>query len=194
MSSPTHIITTGKIVAENGESFPDDVYEETTKAVGSQQWVADQWAQGMLPLHETGSPGYRSGRDPGERSACVLRSSTGNFKGYQFTDGSGLLQHYSTIEAIRSREGLIVGNIECWSRGWAHCSKPRNPSCDHTLPLSSLKDHLGRHDPSLYDIESITEGDEIEITFEGGERLVISGKEKAFEARWVADQDHFTPL
>jgi len=144
-------VTTGQIQADNGEYFPDSVYEETTRATGNQQWVADHWAAGELPIHST------SGQ------TVTLYTSSGNFTGYQYTDGHGKLEHYSTVEAIRTRSGLVISNNQCYSKGWAHCSVPRDR--DGNYPLTGLQDELRTEDEDIYDIVEINDD---EVTFESG--------------------------
>lgn len=120
--------------------YPADVYEVTTKAVGSQQWVANQWAEGKLPLHDT------------------LRSSTGNFKGHQYDDGSGKLKHYRTIEAVRTLNQTVISNTQCYARGFAHCSTPHAAYCPkrtlESLPLTQLTS-LGGDWPSWKHITAV---------------------------------------
>lgn len=112
---------------DTGTAFPNDVYTPTTQACySSQQKVAQAWADGMLPTHNTTG------------SACKLYSSP-NFKGYQYADGSGKLKHYRTIECIRTRSQLILNNSECYAKGWAHCSTPAYQDIDFTLPLTTLE-------------------------------------------------------
>lgn len=175
MSQATaHTITTGQIQADNGETYPDNVYHETSRATGTQQEVADMWADGALPTHSTGSVGYRFGRSSGTRSACVLYTSTRNFEGFQFTDGSGLLKHYSHIQAIRTRSGLVIGDSSCYGRGWAHCSYPTDT--EHYIDLTNLKANLKSEDEEIYDITSI-DGDL--IGFESGREYDLN------QQQWV---------
>ena len=71
-----------------------------------------------------------------------MTSKTGNYKSDLGDDGSATLLHYNTIEAIRVKgkygdtplEGQI-GNSECYSRGWAHCSYH---GAKYSLPLTTL--------------------------------------------------------
>jgi hypothetical protein len=49
---------------------------------------------------------------------------SGNLRGEHRADGSGELRHYRTIEAIRTRTGLVINNSQCWAGGWAKCTKP----------------------------------------------------------------------
>jgi hypothetical protein len=152
MSQATaHTVTVGQIVADNGEAFPDDVYTETSRATGNQQWVADAWAEGKLPTHSVSG------------DAVKLYTSTRNFEGYQYTDGRGKLKHYAHIQAIRTRSGLVVADNECYGKGWAHCNTPRDKA--GSLPLTSLKDELRGDHEDIYDIVSISDD---EATFESG--------------------------
>jgi len=149
--STAHTVTVGQIVADNGEAYPDDVYTETSRATGNQQWVADHWAAGDLPTHSTSG------------DAVKLYTSTENFVGYQYTDGRGKIKHYAHIQAIRTRSGLIVADSECYGKGWARCSTPREKA--GSLPLTSLKEELLGDNRDIYDIVSI---DGVEATFEDG--------------------------
>jgi hypothetical protein len=137
------------IVADNGEEFPSDVYDKSGKATGSQQEVADMWAEGCLPTHSTA----------GKR--VKLYTSTGNFKGYQYPDGRGLLKHYKHIQAIRTYSGLIIGDSSCYGRGMAHCNYPKNG--DGKIDLTTLKANLKDEDELIYDITEVGDG---EVTFE----------------------------
>jgi len=163
MSQATaHTITTGQIVADNGEAFPDSVYTETSRATGNQQWVADHWAAGDLPTHSVSG------------DAVKLYTSTENFVGYQYTDGRGKLKHYSHIQAIRTRSGLVIGDSSCYGKGWAHCSYPNDR--DGYIDLTSLKSELRGDDEDIYDITALN-GDLIE--FESGRKYDLEANEWA---------------
>lgn len=75
-------------------------------------------------------------------------SGTGNFR-----SENNILWHYSTIEAIRTLQGIIINNRDCWSRGFAHCSSP--PNSDYQLNLSLLSQAIG-------DLEKIEIVDHVE--------------------------------
>ena len=129
------------IIADNGCEYPADVYEETARAkYDAQRDVTRAWCDGKLPTHNTSG------------MACVLYSSN-NFKGYQYPDGHGKLKHYRTIEAIRTRNGLVINNTECWSKGWARCSPPTTSDRDYSLPLTTLASSSISDD--IYDIEAV---------------------------------------
>jgi hypothetical protein len=149
-----NVQTTGSIVTDNGRSFPDDVYEETSRATGNQQWVADHWADGKLPTHSTSG------------DAVVLYTGTGNFKGFQYPDGRGKLKHYNHIQAIRTRSGLIIGDSSCYARGMAHCNYPTDE--DYRINLTELKKRLRGEPEEIYDITAISGLDDDTITFESG--------------------------
>ena len=146
------------IEASNGEMFPGDIYVETTKSVGTQREVACWWENGNIAPHRT------SGRN------CLLRSKTGNFRGYQRPDGSGLLEHYKHIEAIRTRSGMILSDTECHT-GWAKCTKP---TCAYSLPLTKIRENTRNKDFGIYDIVDVEEHENGSIvTFENGETYVV---------------------
>lgn len=138
-------------MADNGEAYPDDVYHETSKATGNQRFVAEKWADGALPVHSVSG------------SKVELYTSTGNFKGYQYPDGHGKLKHYRHIEAIRTRNGLIIGDSSCWSKGFAKCTKPKDT--DHYFDVTSLDSELMGEPEDIYDIESVDDG---KATFASG--------------------------
>jgi hypothetical protein len=130
-------------------------YTETSRACyDSQQDVADAWAAGHFPTHNTdrnGSAYLYCGQTRSSERAEVVGSST-NFHGIQRTDGSGVLMHYSTREAVRLTDGTIIDNQQCWATGFAHCSHP--PSVDYKLPLDVVEVYLDdRH--SLEDIQDV---------------------------------------
>lgn len=139
--STAHTITTGQIVADNGKAYPDSVYHEKNRATGTQQEVADMWADGALPTHSTSG------------NRVMLYTSTKNFCGYQYPDGRGLLKHYSHIQAVRTRSGLVIGDSSCWAKGFAHCSYPKDK--DGMIDLTTLKENLKHDDEGIYDIVSI---------------------------------------
>lgn len=158
--STAHTITVGQIVADNDEAYPDDVYEETSRATGNQQWVADHWAAGDLPTHSVSG------------DAVKLYTSTDNFRGYQYTDGRGKLKHYNHIQAIRTRSGLVIGDSSCYGKGWAYCSYPTDR--DGYIDLTSLKSELRGDDEDIYDITAL-DGDLIE--FESGRKYDLKANE-----------------
>lgn len=166
MNPTTHTVTTGQIVAENGEAYPDDVYEESSRATGTQQEVANMWADGKLPLHSTTG------------NAVKLYVSGGNFVGLQKTDRSGKLVHYNHIEAIRTKSGLIISDSSCYARGWAHCSTPRRSDIEATFDVTTLKANLRGEPETIYEI---TEVDDDEVTFESGRKMNLDGYD------WVED-------
>jgi hypothetical protein len=58
-------------------------------------------------------------------------SSTGNLR----HEGDGILWHYSTVEAFKTKNNHVVSNEDCWSAGFAYC--PNVESDDH-VGLNSL--------------------------------------------------------
>lgn len=147
MSQAKDQITTiqDRIVADNDQEYPRSVYHETSRATGNQQWVADQWAEGALPTHSTAG------------SKVKLYTSSGNFKGYQWPDGSGKLVHYSHIQAIRTLSGLIIADNSCYARGRARCNTPKDT--DHRIDVTALKKQMNDAE-TIYDITEIN-GDEV---------------------------------
>lgn len=162
MSQATaHTVTVGQIQADNGEYYPDDVYHETSRATGTQQEVADMWADGALPTHSTAG------------NRVKLYTSTDNFRGYQYPDGRGLLKHYAHIQAIRTRSGLVIGDSSCYGKGWAHCSYPTQYQ-EAYIDLTTLKANIRNEDEEIYDITGVDDG---EVTFESGRVYDLEEKE-----------------
>lgn len=63
-----------------------------------------------------------------------------------------MLWHYRTRKAIRSRNGLIISNEQCWSRGFAHCSTPRRTD---GLAALSIVEQLADREHDAHDITQI---------------------------------------
>jgi hypothetical protein len=133
-------------------------------AYSSQHDIAEAWADGALPTHCTTSNGIR------------LYSSD-NFKGIQHPDGSGELQHYSHIQAIRTKSGLIIGDSSCYGRGLAYCTYPNDT--EERINLTALKKQMNSSE-TIYDI---TEIDGSEVTF-NTDRVYDLEKEE-----WIQDSD-----
>lgn len=157
----------GETIDIDGTQFPADVYETTNRTVyQSQQEVADEWMRGKLPVKDGNT--HR------------LTTGTRNFKGYQHPDGSGELIHYSTTEAIRTKNQGLIDNSQCWSRGFAHCSAPSTSTYSRfrtSLPLTYIDHNLRtwRNDLDLdlrpRNIVDIIEGDESDP--QGYNKLVV---------------------
>lgn len=148
--------------AEQQQHMDDVPHERYTaskrKAYGSQQEVADAWAEGNYPTHNDG----------------VLYSS-GNFEGIQYNDGRGELRHYRTREAIRTKNGLILSNTQCWSAGFAHCSTPKNT--DGRVPLTEVERYLDR-EHTVYDITRVeTAQGRTVVEIDGGAYGVALGRD-----------------
>jgi hypothetical protein len=172
---------------DTGTEYPEGLYLPTTRAVGRQQEVANWWAEMKVPTHEGG----------------ILRSSTGNFKGYQYPDGRGKLKHYRHLEAIRTREAaglLVISDRECYARGFAHCSTPQSNHMDGSAPLTSLKDDLRSMAVDLYDINHI-EKVELDrddgttkrarlIGFDGvSEMVIVTGKDTSYRSEFFPERE-----
>jgi len=120
---------------------PHSRYDKTNKQVYSTQHdVAEAWVNGKYPGDDGGT--------------AVVRNSSEHFKGIQRSDGSGVLRHYRTIEAVRTLNGLVISNKQCWARGFAHCTKPSG--VNHRLPLSTIEAQLEDGD-KLRHINSVVE-------------------------------------
>jgi len=58
-----------------------------------------------------------------------------------FRSEDGYLLHYGTVEAIRLGDGTVISNRECWSRGFASCSRVYNAK--YQIDLSTLQNAIG---------------------------------------------------
>lgn len=91
---------------------------------GTQDEAARAWADYMLEAHANPEdcPYFRAGSiEARERE----------------------LFHYNTVQEWRTKDGLLIGNYDCWSAGWAHCT---TVNASDWLSLEALKaegiDHL----------------------------------------------------
>lgn len=148
-------------------------YEVDTRACHqSQADVCEAWMEGKYPAHKTddaqgldgahlytwsneyvgrGRMGgfFRGGYDPDDYERVI------NYEAIQHPDGHGVINHYQTIAAIRTKNGLVINNEQDGASGWARVTQPDD--AHHTLPLSGIEDILDREAPgmTLYDIESV---------------------------------------
>lgn len=176
MSQTKSSTTSEHIIADNGKTYPSSVYEKSNQATGTQQEVADMWANCELPTHSVSG------------NRVKFYTSTDNFRGYQYPDGRGLLKHYSHIEAIRTYNGLVICDNECWASGFAHCSVPKDN--DGSLPLTTLRSNLDDEPETIYDIVALDRDiDADEVEFESGRTMDMN------EWEWLEDkQKEVSPL
>lgn len=162
------------------------------KSYGTQQEVAEAWADGAYPTHNTDIDGAHlyTGSPGGGRLGSSVDGPRTNFHGVQHRDGTGVLWHYNTREAIRTANGLIIRNHECWSAGFAHCSPPRDS--DTTLPLSAIEHHLDDGD-TVFDISEVlgSPGRENQIAVIG-EGADAYGVAVGHDASSTGRERHFT--
>jgi len=83
------------------------------------------------------------------------RTKTENFRSEE-----GFLWHYYTIEAIKTYKGTIISNRDCYSRGFARCTKP---IYQYEINLSLLRQML-THPLQMKTIE-VLDDDEWAILF-----------------------------
>jgi len=189
-------------------------YEDTNKkAYGSQQDVADAWEEGKFPTHNmnreggavlyTGTPGtsrrsrgrgvFGSSSNSSSDTPWSNRGARGtecNFYGVQNADGSGTLWHYSTREAIRTQDNVVISNQQCWSSGFAHCSKP---DYDYEVPFDAVSTHLDSGD-TVFDIAGVIGQPETTASYSGyneefrtrtsknaaGSVVIVNGNEQSY--------------
>lgn len=70
------------------------------------------------------------------------RTQSGNFEGHVNGDGSAVLMHYRTMEAVRTKSGLVLANSQCWAAGFAKCTPPS---------AVELWNHAYNHDTGTYE-------------------------------------------
>lgn len=63
-------------------------------------------------------------------------SKDSNYKSVEKFGNAGQLIHYNTTEAIRTNDGTVIANFQCWSAGFAKCSIS---GADYSLPLTTLE-------------------------------------------------------
>lgn len=166
-------------------------YDISTRAsYQSQQDVADAWEEMQFPVHNLDAgdahlytrssytEGYeeiesglsasrweatdRRGRvEDGYR---VVTDTTINYAAFQHPDGSGRIEHYDRLAAVRTRSGEVLCNSEDFAKGRALLTRPSgdtDSSWDRstsypTIPLTSLRQVLDGTARTLYDITTVT--------------------------------------
>lgn len=157
-----------KTVTELKWLHPD--YEEDTRACyDTQAGVMSAWEDKKFPSHNTGSVEgvegahlytwsssgnhpmsrrFRRGRRRDDDNDSVIR-----FEAVQHSDGHGVVQHYRTIAALRTRNGTMLVNEQDFASGGAVMTRP--DEWDYELPLGGIEDTLLGHPESLYDITDV---------------------------------------
>lgn len=132
--------------------IPED-YEPVRRAsYNTQSEVTSAFVEGKFPYHNVR---MRSSRDGETTIYGGYLYSSENFHAILRSDGRGTITHYRTIETIRTYNGQIIVNSQCWSGGFAHCSPPRGDDNDGSLPLTLLNSRgFGK---SIYDIVDVRE-------------------------------------
>jgi len=125
------------------------------KAYGSQSECAEAWADRQFPTHNMDVD-----MDRGSGAGATIYSSE-NFRGEQYSDGTGKLVHYSTIADIRTVHDRIIRNSQDFGAGGvfygAHESHPDRDRIDFAAPLDAIENVLDAEDAeeSIYDIVHI---------------------------------------
>lgn len=101
---------------------------------------------------------------------------------------AGKLVHYSTTEAIRTVNGLVIANSECWSSGWAKCSIGW-ANVDLRLPLSTLRRDIDIDD--LLNLE-IVQNDAIKevMLIKTGDIYILFGRDENDNSSYMAQLPH----
>lgn len=165
-------------------------YEIDTRAChGSQADVASAWEDMKFPKHNidrlegitgahiytwssTSQPRGRLGRPRGRGST----ESTINYEAVQHPMGHGVIEHYDTIAAIRTKSDLVIVNEQDFGTGFARVTRPDD--WDYELPLDGVDEIISGHPETLYDIENVT-ADKTRINYDttrdpiGGHDIVV---------------------
>lgn len=184
-----------KTVTESRWLNPD--YEVDTRACyDSQQGVCDAWEDMKFPKHRietvegvTGAYLYTwssSGSPPRRRFRRRGRSQDDekviNYEAVQHPDGHGVIRHYETIAAVRTKSGLVINNEQDYGGGFALLTQP---DADHELPLSGVSNVLDGQDETVFDIESVSR-DQTRIRYTTkrdpiGGHDIVTGVREAFD-------------
>jgi hypothetical protein len=109
-----------------------------------------------------------------EESGTVRTVSEKNFYAVQFPDGSGVMVHYDTIAAVRTRHGVVLKNRQDFANGRARVTPPSRDERDASVPLSGLRDSDLLGDKEVFDIaevesyetgESTRYGDDVTVAY-----------------------------
>lgn len=115
------------------------------------------------------------------QSKATERDYSGKSKpAKNFYSEDGILWHYQTVEAVRTHKGVVISNRECWERGFARCSKPRNVSV--RLDLTTISNFsIERRNIEILDTQ-----DEHDATlFRSGDRYFVNASDD--RQRYVAE-------
>ena len=94
---------------------------------------------------------------------------------------AGKLIHYSTTEGIRTFDGQVIENIQCWSAGWAKCSLS---GADYHLPISTLETIY--QDKDLLDLKVIQESESLQATlFKVKDDYLVYGNDLIDHSRYL---------
>jgi hypothetical protein len=90
-----------------------------------------------------------------------------------FSSENGILTHYSTIEAIRANDGKIISNRQCWSRGFAKCSLPKNVYM--SMDLTALIESLFVPETHIKEISIVDKDKNGNVLFKYNDKYFING-------------------
>lgn len=127
----------------------------------SQQKVMKAWLRMEWPTHV------------GNSDTTEIVTGTRNYSARQYLDGSGVIHHYGTIAAIRTKNGLVIGNSEDWAQGFATVTQPWGKDRDATLPLTSVRSMGNMNERKLRSIVSIQSNPGELIRFEDGTAIYV---------------------
>ncbi|MFC6953756.1 hypothetical protein [Halorubellus litoreus] len=167
-TTPAAVLTV--IETNVGDLTVPEWYIPTTKAVYDKQGVVESWAQKKFPVHTVSL--CPDSDDSVFRSK--LRNTSKNQTAYQYTDGTGICYHYSTICGIRTKSGLVFNNQQNYASGRVTLYSVPHRFSDGNLPLTTLREIVRGTDVDLFDITEVIEGKNAELVVFGSGREVVA--------------------
>lgn len=116
------------------------------KSFPSQGACMNAWENRKFPAHHVSTD---------RTHGMVARSySSQNFTAYHHTDGTGRVEHYSTLAAIRTRNGKVFNNTQDYGNGFARVT--RASDSDGTIPLTTIQESdILPEGCDIYDITAV---------------------------------------
>jgi len=86
-------------------------------------WYSFYYTDRVLKILE-GKSNRKTGLTQDEVATLFVHDKEAHSSTDNFRSVDGVLWHYGTIEALKTKTGLIIKNRNCCSRGFAHCTEP----------------------------------------------------------------------
>jgi hypothetical protein len=128
------------------------------KSFNSQRDCMTAWEDMQFPTH---SVDYD---DHGHGLTAWLYSDPDNFSAYQHADGTGRVVHYSTLAAIRTRNGTVLNNSQDHANGFARVTPAQDAAA--SIPLTTIKESgVLPDDMDIYDITAVHKTQSLETAY-----------------------------